>query len=396
MGINRFIIRAGAVCCAVRDSAWRRPRRRAAHGGGHGGHGGSGKVRVLAEGLSSPKGVATNGTATPSSRRARSVRPGRCSCSRSGPDRGDSFPVTDPVNLTDVAISPKDDTGWGIGPGEDEHVYLYHQLSDGTIETVLDITAYQVTDPDPTDQDDFPEESNPYGLTVDRRGNALVADAANNDLLKVTPSGHAKTVARFDLETVKTDHLRRSSAACPPKITAEAVPTTVTIGPDGAIYVGELKGFPFRPGHLEGLAHRPARQRRALLGEHAEPRLQGVRPRASPASRTSPSARGPQALRARAGQGRRARLRGRLRDGRVPARRAAQGRAGTAAPRWPPGSCRSPAGSRSAATASCTPPTACSATVACCASADLDTDGWDPVPPGPSRRCHTPRLASPP
>ena len=31
-------------------------------------------------------------------------------------------------------------------------------------------------------------------------------------------------------------------------MTAEAVPTSVTIGPDGAIYVGELKGFPFRPG----------------------------------------------------------------------------------------------------------------------------------------------------
>ena len=29
-------------------------------------------------------------------------------------------------------------------------------------------------------------------------------------------------------------------------INAEAVPTTVTIGPDGFAYVGELKGFPFR------------------------------------------------------------------------------------------------------------------------------------------------------
>jgi len=31
-------------------------------------------------------------------------------------------------------------------------------------------------------------------------------------------------------------------------INAEAVPTTVTIGPDGAAYVGELKGFPFQVG----------------------------------------------------------------------------------------------------------------------------------------------------
>ena len=57
-----------------------------------------------------------------------------------------------------------------------------------------------------------------------------------------------KTVARFDVETVKTDHLPPEMGVFPPTLTAEAVPTTVTIGPDGAIYVGELKGFPFRPG----------------------------------------------------------------------------------------------------------------------------------------------------
>ena len=34
----------------------------------------------------------------------------------------------------------------------------------------------------------------------------------------------------------------------PPEITAEAVPTSIAVGPDGAVYVGELKGFPFRPG----------------------------------------------------------------------------------------------------------------------------------------------------
>jgi NHL repeat len=57
----------------------------------------------------------------------------------------------------------------------------------------------------------------------------------------------ATTVARFDVESISTDHLP-PEAGFPPTIDAEAVPTSVTIGPDGAIYVGELKGFPFRPG----------------------------------------------------------------------------------------------------------------------------------------------------
>ena len=65
----------------------------------------------------------------------------------------------------------------------------------------------------------------------------------------MTPAGDASTVARFDLETISTDHLDPDDfPGLPPALDAEAVPTSVTIGPDGAIYVGELKGFPFRPG----------------------------------------------------------------------------------------------------------------------------------------------------
>ena len=67
--------------------------------------------------------------------------------------------------------------------------------------------ATRSRDPDPVDQDNFPEESNPYGLTVMDNGDALVADAAANDVIRVTPDGVATTVARFDLESIATDHL---------------------------------------------------------------------------------------------------------------------------------------------------------------------------------------------
>ena len=145
------------------------------------------------------------------------------------------------MNLIDVAVAP-DDSAWAIaGDG-----ILYRATPDRTaIDAVLDILAYQEGDPDPVDQDDFPEESNPYGLTALPSGDALLTDAANNDLLRVTPDGDTTTVARFDLETISTDHLPPGP---PPTLTAEAVPTTVAIGPDGWAYVGELKGYPFRPG----------------------------------------------------------------------------------------------------------------------------------------------------
>jgi hypothetical protein len=199
---------------------------------------------VLLTGLSSPKGVATTGFGDPVVAQGAFGPPGPVLVYLlHGPDRGSTFEATGPVNLVDVAVSPLDDTGWGIG-GDG---VLYHQLADGTIEAVLDILAYQQEDPDPVDQDDFPEESNPYGLGMMPNGDALVADAAGNDLIRVTPDGAATTMARFDLETIATDHLP-PELGFPPEITAEAVPTSVAIGKDGAVYVGELKGFPFRPG----------------------------------------------------------------------------------------------------------------------------------------------------
>lgn len=214
-------------------------------------------VHVVADGLSSPKGIDITPEGDPVLGQGAFGAPGPVVVvPQHGPDRGEVIPLTDPFNLTDLALSPLDGTGWGIGPIEvngEEHVVLFHELSDGTIEAVLDITTYQAGDPDPYDQDDFPEESNPYGLTIMPNGDALIADAANNDIVRVTPEGDAWTVARFDLRVVSTDHLPPDfelapGVPLPPELTAEAVPTTVTIGPDGAIYVGQLMGFPFRPG----------------------------------------------------------------------------------------------------------------------------------------------------
>ena len=108
-----------------------------------------------------------------------------------------------------------------------------------------------MTDPDLTDLDQPPNatESNPYGLALLSRGRALVSDAAGNDLLLVKPDGHVQTVARFPNEVISTDFLPPSFGVPTGKMfPAEAVPTSVAVGPDGYWYVGELKGFPFTPG----------------------------------------------------------------------------------------------------------------------------------------------------
>ncbi|MGD9997736.1 MAG: ScyD/ScyE family protein [Ilumatobacteraceae bacterium] len=209
---------------------------------GHGRHDRS-SAKVLAEGLNSPKGLAITGDHHLLMGQGAFGPPDPALVYfRYGPNRGSTSPVSDPANLVDVAVSPLDGTGWAIRAD----LHLIHQLADGTVVDVLDIAAYQAGDPDPTDTEGNPGESNPYGLTIARNGDAVFVDAANNDVVRVTPDGVPTTMARLDVEMVATDHV--GDPGLPPELPAEAVPTTVTQGPDGAFYVGELKGFPFRPG----------------------------------------------------------------------------------------------------------------------------------------------------
>jgi hypothetical protein len=103
-------------------------------------------------------------------------------------------------------------------------------------------------------------ESNPFDVAVLNGGKALVADAAGNDLLIVDNEGNVDWVATLPNELTSTDNVKNLiGCPAPPDfvppdllficelpgmIPTEPVATSVAIGPDGAYYVGELKGFP--------------------------------------------------------------------------------------------------------------------------------------------------------
>ena len=120
---------------------------------------------------------------------------------------------------------------------------------------VRDVAAYQATDPDPANLEGLPEESNPYGLAVLPDGSAVVADAAGNDVVRVGLDGTASTLARVMPRTVAvpeelpdTDPEGNPLPPAGTMIPSESVPTSVAVGRDGAVYVGELRGFPATPG----------------------------------------------------------------------------------------------------------------------------------------------------
>jgi len=68
------------------------------------------------------------------------------------------------------------------------------------------------------------------------KGRLIVADAGGNSLLKVKKNGRISTLALFP--NVPTE-------AFGDVIPMQAVPTGVVLGPDGALYMSQLTGFPF-------------------------------------------------------------------------------------------------------------------------------------------------------
>lgn len=125
------------------------------------------------------------------------------------------------------------------------------RLISGGKTRVIDIAAFAAAHPQSADSlgtipGETPWDSDPYDV-VAYRGGWVVADAGANDLLYVSATGRVSMLARFP---AVAEQLPAGVLGNPTPITveAQAVPTSVAIGPDGALYVGLLRGVPSDPG----------------------------------------------------------------------------------------------------------------------------------------------------
>jgi hypothetical protein len=91
-------------------------------------------------------------------------------------------------------------------------------------------------------------DSDPYSF-VPYHGGIVVSDAAANDLLFVARSGAISVLAVLPtIPEIAPPGSLGPGQTTPVEIQAQPVPDTVAVGPDGALYVGELGGAPFGVG----------------------------------------------------------------------------------------------------------------------------------------------------
>lgn len=172
--------------------------------------------------------------------------------------------------------------------------WLMKASPDGSYEPFADVAAYEANDPDADIGGSV--DSNPYGITLTSNGVA-VADAGGNDVLLVDGDGNVSLAAVIPFTTVLYSAAELAAMGPPPEgeggppadasaapmenaapmesaapmgdesgeptdgeapaenggdqmvpVTVQSVPTSVTVGPDGALYVGQLTGGPFPAG----------------------------------------------------------------------------------------------------------------------------------------------------
>lgn len=104
----------------------------------------------------------------------------------------------------------------------------------GSPQNIADIGGFEALN----NPDGGVPDTNPYGLLITPTG-FVVADAGANALFNITSGGTISTLSVFPPQA-------NPLPFGPPVF--QAVPTTVTLGPDDAYYVGNLTGFPFPQG----------------------------------------------------------------------------------------------------------------------------------------------------
>ena len=151
------------------------------------------------------------------------------------------------VVMQDVLVNSK---GGNALPKPAGKLFGQLLIRSGRGTSTVNLAAYAAAHPQPafslgTVPGEKAYDSDPYDV-IAYHGGWVVADGAANSLLQVSPSGQIRLLARFPAVTEQAPAGVLGPA--PVTVKAQAVPTSIAVGPDGALYVGLLRGVPSVPG----------------------------------------------------------------------------------------------------------------------------------------------------
>jgi hypothetical protein len=120
----------------------------------------------------------------------------------------------------------------------------------GNVTPIGDLAAFE----DANNPDGRRVDSDPYGVFTSWFG-TVVADAGGNDILLILPNGQVHMLVFLPPRDFMGDP------------DYESVPTSVRQGPDGALYISELTGFPYHVGSARILRWVPGQQNATVFAE---------------------------------------------------------------------------------------------------------------------------------
>jgi hypothetical protein len=190
-------------------------------------------------------------------------------------------PGGDAIGPSDVSFPRRsDDDGWDqrgfltVGLGGDPATNpdvgaagaalgkLHRLWPDGRTRPLADIAAFEAANNPDANQPDSDHESNANSVAALNGREAVVADAGGNSVLRADRLGAVDLLGVLPFTQTAAPAIPGFPVPAGTPIPVQSVPTSVALGRDGTIYVGQLTGFPFVPGLAKVWVIQPGQQPR--------------------------------------------------------------------------------------------------------------------------------------
>jgi hypothetical protein len=128
---------------------------------------------------------------------------------------------------------------------------LYRLWPDGRTRSLADIGAFEAAENPDEGQPEAEVDSNPNSTAAINGREAYVADAGGNSILKADRLGAVELVGVLPFGEAPAPDIPDFPVPPGTPIPFQPVPTSLALGDDGALYVGQLTGFPFPKGEAK-------------------------------------------------------------------------------------------------------------------------------------------------